>query len=741
MADLVLSVDVTSLADAKRKLDGFQKAMNGLTVNRLAAGVDSLQNNIKQLVNAQARGVISTGAYEKGLLQIKRAYEQLGYSSQKATSEVRRFAAQIEQQRASQVSLASAAHTSSRGMNAMGVGMQQAGYQVGDFLVQVQSGTNAMVAFGQQATQLVGILPMFNSVMGISGTKLIGLSAGLGIAIPLLTAIGAAFMRTRQTAASATGGFTTMEAAMKSAREESGRMADEIERLNLGLRSNTELNLTRAIAEQTKRVSDAQALAEQVAGTDGGFVAEQRLAREQETLREYQQQLQTLKDQAQEIDDIKEAREQEVENAREQIELQEQYRESLRRTQRQQLEALLEAGRIAEEGRQTREDIAHSLEREAELYREIARFGEDSAQVEALRAQQARDAHLARIQETTTNEVLIRQAMERYDAMVQTREEADRVTSALKQVESANLSSFNDQVRMLATLLGTSADEAARLLSNMPVGMTFGNRGALSSYTGEELLPPARRQPRGGDKGPNAIERLQQEIAFRQRTLNLSKEEKALQTEIFRITNALGENRNKYSSDFIANLAQQNLAIQEQERVIEEARQQQEQLADSIANSFGDAFMSIVDGTKSTKDAFKQMAAAIVRDLYQVYVMKRLIGSAEAGTGIAGAIGRLIGLESGGTMTANRPYLVGERGPELVIPGRSATVTNADLTRKSMGGSDGVVVNQTINVNGGTDPAAIRMEVAKLMPTITNATKTAVIDARRRGGQMKAAFQ
>jgi hypothetical protein len=58
-----------------------------------------------------------------------------------------------------------------------------------------------------------------------------------------------------------------------------------------------------------------------------------------------------------------------------------------------------------------------------------------------------------------------------------------------------------------------------------------------------------------------------------------------------------------------------------------------------------------------------------------------------------------------------------------------------------MGGSDAVNVVNNINVTGGTDPAAIRQEVAKLMPAITNATKTAVIDARRRGGQMKAAFQ
>lgn len=83
-----------------------------------------------------------------------------------------------------------------RSMNDVGMGIQQVGYQVGDFLVQVQSGTNAFVAFGQQATQLVGILPMFSAQLGVSAGALIGISSVLGIAIPLVTAIAAGFMRT-----------------------------------------------------------------------------------------------------------------------------------------------------------------------------------------------------------------------------------------------------------------------------------------------------------------------------------------------------------------------------------------------------------------------------------------------------------------------------------------------------------------------------------------------------------------
>ena len=33
------------------------------------------------------------------------------------------------------------------------------------------------------------------------------------------------------------------------------------------------------------------------------------------------------------------------------------------------------------------------------------------------------------------------------------------------------------------------------------------------------------------------------------------------------------------------------------------------------------------------------------------------------------------------------PYLVGERGPELVMPSHQGSIYNADLTGKAMGGS------------------------------------------------------
>src|SRR6056297_3244286 len=83
-----------------------------------------------------------------------------------------------------------------KGMNRMGVLFQQTGYQVGDFAVQVQSGTHMMVALGQQATQLVGTFGML-----AKSTKMIALFSGLGIVVPIATAVLGAWMRTAENSA------------------------------------------------------------------------------------------------------------------------------------------------------------------------------------------------------------------------------------------------------------------------------------------------------------------------------------------------------------------------------------------------------------------------------------------------------------------------------------------------------------------------------------------------------------
>jgi len=97
----------------------------------------------------------------------------------------------LQRATAATTALGNATGKASRRISTKGVIIQQAGYQIGDFIVQVQSGTNAFVAFGQQATQVAGTLTLLKGPWLLIGSA-------LGIIIPLVTAAGAAFMRTRK---------------------------------------------------------------------------------------------------------------------------------------------------------------------------------------------------------------------------------------------------------------------------------------------------------------------------------------------------------------------------------------------------------------------------------------------------------------------------------------------------------------------------------------------------------------
>lgn len=66
--------------------------------------------------------------------------------------------------------------------NKLGVAFNQASFQVNDFFVQISSGQDALVAFGQQGSQAAQILTMFGGGLAIFG-------ASLSVAIPLVTSI------------------------------------------------------------------------------------------------------------------------------------------------------------------------------------------------------------------------------------------------------------------------------------------------------------------------------------------------------------------------------------------------------------------------------------------------------------------------------------------------------------------------------------------------------------------------
>ena len=167
----------------------------------------------------------------------------------------------------------------------------------------------------------------------------------------------------------------------------------------------------------------------------------------------------------------------------------------------------------------------------------------------------------------------------------------------------------------------------------------------------------------------------------------------------------------------------------------------------TVESSMSSAFMSMVDGTKTAADAFRDMARDIIKKLYDILVVQRLVGSfdGKTGTGLAGIIGgwmsgggmfgnftNVSGVRAnGGGISAGSPYIVGERGPELIIPGRSGTV----IPNSNLGGGGGnVTINNTFT--GGVT----RADLGEMIPKIVEASKRAVLDARKRGGSYAAGF-
>jgi len=171
-----------------------------------------------------------------------------------------------------------------------------------------------------------------------------------------------------------------------------------------------------------------------------------------------------------------------------------------------------------------------------------------------------------------------------------------------------------------------------------------------------------------------------------------------------------------------------------------------ETISSTIQSSMEDAFMGMVDGTSSAKDAFRSMAADIIKELYRVLVVQRMVGqlatAGKAGSGILGFIGGALGITgsaAGGPLQAGQPSVVGEHGRELFVPSSAGRVLSVPQSKAAVGGGGSVTVMQTINVSTGVQQT-VRAEIKSLMPQIADSAKAAVLDARRRGGSYGSAF-
>lgn len=176
---------------------------------------------------------------------------------------------------------------------------------------------------------------------------------------------------------------------------------------------------------------------------------------------------------------------------------------------------------------------------------------------------------------------------------------------------------------------------------------------------------------------------------------------------------------------------------------------------ETMSGAFSTLFKDFMDGTKSAKDMFKDFVGNIVEGINQIVAQllsQRLMnafanfGGGNSGGGLAGIFsgaasagggggaggggfwssvaGLFGGKANGGFVAGQKPYMVGENGPELFVPRTSGDIVNTnDLQQMGMGGKNRqspVIVNITT-----PDPHAFRktqqQTMAELSKTVTRA--------------------
>jgi lambda family phage tail tape measure protein len=136
--------------------------------------------------------------------------------------------------------------------------------------------------------------------------------------------------------------------------------------------------------------------------------------------------------------------------------------------------------------------------------------------------------------------------------------------------------------------------------------------------------------------------------------------------------------------------------------------------ADAAKKIFGDLTKGMEDAfvnfAKTGKLSFKDLANSIIEDLLRIQIRKTLAGLFGGGDTGGGFFKSILGFASGGEVSANKPILVGESGPELFVPHSGGSI----VPNNSVGnyGSGGTVVYNISAVDAPSFQALIARDPA-----------------------------
>lgn len=676
----------------------------------------------KRVLKSIAQEFARTGdqkAYMSAVMRVVMAQKNLGKESQLTQSKIMKLGAQMKQEAvfAEQLSKATnragaAMQQTGRRTNQLGVLMQQSGYQIGDFAIQVQSGTNYMVAFGQQATQLVGTFAMLSR-----STAMIGLFSGIGIALPILTAIGAYFVRAKVSAEDLT--------------KQVGKLVSELLRIEDATKGIKDLpdyleSFTKGVV--SRNLGDLRSSAK---GAFNDIVTGFR-----EVAREAYISGGVAKQMVQQIVEADATIKEDLEN--------------LFGGTAQELDARFKAAQ------EVLAEINSEIVKIEDAFNQGTDTGEFAANIIKLRNYLVESGFAGTQTIKAIDEMIMSQGL--FNAAVAHEKELRDQANEARDVAKKKITEYYrleqgleediHQARIDNILNEAALREATISLARAKFNAGAGQFGEASQDVAAQRLAELRKAYADSLRPDKTSVSKESDLKKLRSQLQL---ERALvgQTEARqRVIQALGVDFSKKNPETVASLEKQ---IQLTKELIQE-EQQRKDLINFVADSMGDSFMAMVDGTKSVKDAFREMANDIVRELYRVLVVQQMVNTAKTfmggffadGGAFSGgsqiqayADGGVVGSPTYFGMSGGKTGLMGEAGPEAILPLKRGA--NGKLGVQMEGNGGGVTINQNINISTGVQQT-VRTEIKSLMPQIAEQSKAAVLDAKRRGGSYGSKF-
>lgn len=676
------------------------------------------QRNLLTIEKAYRKGDITAKRYNAELNKQTRELQKLGGTYKQASSEVRKFAYQLRTADDAALAASTSYALAGKNVNRMGMKMQQAGYQIGDFAVQVQGGTNVMVALGQQGAQLLGIF-------GAGG-------AIAGAALAITTAIIAPLFAARKEAKGLADDVKTSLKELRKEVELSGLGATKAEAPYIDAITIAMLELDEAQKRLNARRSDVLKQGE----TSSRF-----WSRETEQVKTAQDILKFLNKDYQEFISL--------------------------RSMLSSQDPLSPFGGSGPdiEGDKRRKEL---LLEQVEIRQNIISL-QDIESVNGKRS-------VSYLEEMVSQQ--IEAENKQIDLLDLTIDQKDQLKALNLEIQNFNLK------------LATSVINSANLANNLKTAATFNTGGVggefadvptgLDSFGGggdykydlpSSFRPPKPKKTGGGGAKESPQEKLAKYLQGKQQELTLEKQlvgvfgaERDIKSELFEVEQEYGNLIDTTQDSQLAGTLRQIEAEKERHQALEEAQAQQQSMADTLQSSMSDAFMSMVDGTKSFKDAMKDMARSVIKQLYDILVVQRLVGSfdSKAGTG-SGLVGMIMGAfqANGGAwqggsqikayadggvvggpttfpMAGGKTGLMGEAGPEAIMPLKRGANGKLGVQMEG-GGGQNVVINQSFNFQANGDDS-VKKIIAQAAPQIAQMTKSSLLNDRRRGGATKAAF-